>query len=66
LHFVSLAEVQSRFSHTVRAGDAAKPARLAAATLLTRGCSDYLTDRYSERKEEAAKLEERLSLQKAL
>ena len=35
-------------------------------TLLTRGCSDYLTDRYSERKEEAAKLEARLSLQKAL
>jgi len=35
-------------------------------TLLTRDCSGYLTDRYSERKEEAAKLEERLSLQKAL
>jgi len=35
-------------------------------TLLTRDCSDYLTDRYSERKEEAAKLQERLSLKKAL
>jgi arsenic resistance protein ArsH len=33
---------------------------------LTRDCSDYLTDRYSERKEEAAKLQERLSLKKAL
>jgi arsenic resistance protein ArsH len=35
-------------------------------TLLTRDCSTYLTDRYSERKEEAAKLQERLSLKKAL
>jgi arsenic resistance protein ArsH len=35
-------------------------------TLLTRDCSAYLTDRYSERKEEAAKLQERLSLKKAL
>jgi arsenical resistance protein ArsH len=35
-------------------------------TLLTRDCSIYLTDRYSERREEAAKFEERLSLQKAL
>ncbi|MDK1386983.1 arsenical resistance protein ArsH [Sinorhizobium sp. 8-89] len=31
-------------------------------TLLTRDVSDYLTDRYSERKEEAAKLEQRVSL----
>jgi arsenic resistance protein ArsH len=31
-------------------------------TLLTRDVSGYLTDRYSERKEEAAKLEERISL----
>ncbi len=31
-------------------------------TLLTRDISPYLTDRYSERKEEAAKLEERLAL----
>ncbi|HFT1535311.1 TPA: arsenical resistance protein ArsH [Raoultella ornithinolytica] len=30
-------------------------------TLLTRGCSDYLTDRYSERKESAAQLSERVS-----
>lgn len=35
-------------------------------TLLTRDCSAYLTDRYSERKETAAKLHERLSLKKAL
>jgi arsenic resistance protein ArsH len=35
-------------------------------TLLTRDCSAYLTDRYSERREDAAKLQERLSLQKAL
>jgi arsenical resistance protein ArsH len=35
-------------------------------TLLTRDCSAYLTNRYSERKEEAAKLQERLSLKKAL
>jgi arsenical resistance protein ArsH len=35
-------------------------------TLLTRDCSAYLTDRYSERKEEAAKLQERLSLKEAL
>lgn len=34
-------------------------------TLLTRGHSAYLTDRYSERKEHAAALQERLSLQKA-
>lgn len=34
-------------------------------TLLTRGHSNYLTDRYSERKEHAAALQERLSLQKA-
>jgi arsenic resistance protein ArsH len=32
-------------------------------TLLTRDASAYLTDRYSERKEAAAKLEERVSLQ---
>ncbi len=32
-------------------------------TLLTRDASAYLTDRYSERKEEAAKLESRVSLQ---
>ncbi|MCD2174804.1 arsenical resistance protein ArsH [Rhizobium sp. C4] len=32
-------------------------------TLLTRDCSAYLTDRYSERKEDAAKLEKRVSLQ---
>ena len=31
-------------------------------TLLTRDVSDYLTDRYSERKENAAKLEERVRL----
>jgi len=31
-------------------------------TLLTRGASNYLTDRYSERKEEAEKLEQRVSL----
>ena len=31
-------------------------------TLLTRGVSDYLTNRYSERKEAAAKLEERVRL----
>ncbi|WP_313611066.1 arsenical resistance protein ArsH, partial [Rhizobium sp.] len=31
-------------------------------TLLTRDASDYLTDRYSERKEDAAKLEQRVSL----
>ena len=33
-------------------------------TLLTRGCSDYLTSRYSERKEDAEKLTERVSLNK--
>jgi arsenic resistance protein ArsH len=32
-------------------------------TLLTRDASAYLTDRYSERKEEAAKLEQRVALQ---
>lgn len=31
-------------------------------TLLTRGASSYLTDRYSERKEEAVKLSERMKL----
>lgn len=31
-------------------------------TLLTRGISDHLTDRYSERKEDASKLEHRVSL----
>lgn len=31
-------------------------------TILTRDASPYLTDRYSERKEEAAKLEQRVSL----
>lgn len=31
-------------------------------TLLTRDASNYLTDRYSERKEEAAKLEQRVQL----
>jgi arsenical resistance protein ArsH len=35
-------------------------------TLLTRDVSVYLTDRYSERKESAEKLSERLSLSKAL
>ncbi len=35
-------------------------------TLLTRDCSGYLTDRYSERKEEATKLQERLALERAL
>lgn len=35
-------------------------------TLLTRGVSSYLTDRYSERKEEAAKVETRLNLRRAL
>ena len=31
-------------------------------TMITRGVSDYLTSRYSERKEAAAKLEERVAL----
>ncbi|MEK1864821.1 MAG: arsenical resistance protein ArsH, partial [Rhizobium leguminosarum] len=31
-------------------------------TLLTRDVSNHLTDRYSERKEEAEKLEQRVSL----
>ena len=31
-------------------------------TLLTRDISPYLTDRYSERKESAAKLEKRVAL----
>jgi hypothetical protein len=35
-------------------------------TLLTRGASSYLTDRYSERKEAAAKLAERMRLHEAL
>ncbi|EJB06038.1 LOW QUALITY PROTEIN: arsenical resistance protein ArsH [Rhizobium leguminosarum bv. trifolii WSM597] len=35
---------------------------LAKFTLLTRDASSYLTDRYSERKEEAEKLEQRVSL----
>ena len=35
-------------------------------TLLTRGASAYLTDRYSERKEAAAKLAERMRLHEAL
>jgi arsenic resistance protein ArsH len=35
-------------------------------TLLTRDVSGYLTDRYSERKEEAAKAEKRLNLERAL
>jgi arsenic resistance protein ArsH len=35
-------------------------------TLLTRGASDYLTDRYSERKETAAELEKRVNLGKAI
>jgi arsenic resistance protein ArsH len=35
-------------------------------TLLTRDCSGYLTNRYSERKEQAAKLQERVALDKAL
>ena len=35
-------------------------------TLLTRAMSAYLTDRYSERKEEAEKLAARLSLNKAI
>ena len=35
-------------------------------TLLTRGISSYLTDRYSERKEEAEKLSQRLRLDEAL
>lgn len=35
-------------------------------TLLTRDCSAYLTDRYSERREDTAKLQSRLSLQRAL
>ena len=32
-------------------------------TWMTRDCSSYLTDRYSERKEEAEKLEKRVNLQ---
>jgi arsenic resistance protein ArsH len=39
---------------------------LAKFTLLTRDCSAYLTDRYSERKEIATELANRLSLEKAL
>jgi arsenic resistance protein ArsH len=35
-------------------------------TPLTRDCSTYLTDRYSERKEEAAKTDIRLDLSRAL
>jgi arsenic resistance protein ArsH len=35
-------------------------------TLLTRGASSYLTDRYGERKEAAAKLADRMRLDKAL
>ena len=35
-------------------------------TLLTRGASSYLTDRYSERKEAAEKLAERMRLDKAI
>jgi arsenic resistance protein ArsH len=35
-------------------------------TLLTRGVSGYLTDRYSQRKEPAAKVETRLNLERAL
>jgi arsenic resistance protein ArsH len=35
-------------------------------TLLTRGASDYLTDRYSERKEAVAELEKRVNLEKAV
>jgi arsenic resistance protein ArsH len=35
-------------------------------TLLTRGASSYLTDRYSERKETAAKLAERMRLDEAI
>ncbi len=35
-------------------------------TLLTRGVSRYLTDRYSERREEAIKLSQRMDLDKAL
>ena len=31
-------------------------------TIMTRDASSYLTDRYSERKEEAAELEKRVSL----
>ena len=35
-------------------------------TLLTRGVSGYLTDRYSERKEAAKKLAKRLNLDQAV
>ncbi|MDB5556970.1 MAG: arsenical resistance protein ArsH [Rhizobium sp.] len=35
-------------------------------TLLTRDASSYLTDRYSERKEDATKLEARVSLKPAV
>jgi arsenic resistance protein ArsH len=35
-------------------------------TLLTRGASSYLTDRYSERKEAAAKLAQRMRLDEAI
>ena len=35
-------------------------------TLLTRDCSAYLTDRYSERKENAEKLEARVNLKAAI
>jgi arsenic resistance protein ArsH len=31
-------------------------------TLLTRGCADYLIDRYSERKETPAELSKRINL----
>jgi arsenical resistance protein ArsH len=35
-------------------------------TLLTRGASAYLTDRYSERKEDAEKLTRRMKLDEAV
>ena len=40
--------------------------KLLKFTLLTRDISAYLTDRYSERKESAAKLHERMALGSAL
>jgi hypothetical protein len=43
-----------------------RPEELVKFTLLTRGASEHLTDRYSERKEAAAKLADRMHLNEAL